>query len=114
MTNKTNANFQQTVAIIEALENNGGITLKDSAPISYKRGYQVATEGVEVKTIQDVISAIRKYAGNCGIWLSEGIYYVDKSHHIMNREAAVEMGKTHDQQSIFDWAKQGLIWLKEA
>lgn len=35
---------------IRKLQDNDGLTLKNGKPITYKSGYQVATEGIETKS----------------------------------------------------------------
>lgn len=64
---------------IRKLGNNDGLTLKMGKKVNYKSGWQVATEGIECKTAQEAIDAVRAYGGNCGVWFSEGIYYIDKA-----------------------------------
>lgn len=59
---------------IRKLGNNDGLTLKMGKKVNYKSGWQVATEGIECKTAQEAIDAVRDYGGNCGVWFSEGVY----------------------------------------
>ncbi len=40
---------------IRKLTENDGLTLKNGRKISYKSGWQVATEGVEVRTAREAI-----------------------------------------------------------
>lgn len=98
------------IRTIKRLKNDEGITLKNGKPISYKTGYQVATEGIETASASQAIQAVRNYKGNCGVWYNKGIYYVDKCHRISNREKAVQVGKAHKQLSIFKWSDKSLIW----
>ena len=58
---------------IKNLQNNDGLTLKNGKKISYKSGWQVATEGIEAKTPEDAIKAVKAYSGNCGVWFADGI-----------------------------------------
>lgn len=97
---------------LETLENNDGMTLVDGKEVSYKTGYQVATEGVECKTIRDAINAIKHFGGNCGVWYSGGIYYIDKCHRVKTLKQAIRIGRACHQQSILKWADMSLIWLK--
>ena len=71
------------------LKNNDGLTLKGGKPIVYKTGYQVATEGIETTSARDAINAVKAFGGNCGIWFSEGIYYIDKSHRVSTQREAL-------------------------
>lgn len=100
-----------TIKTLETLANNDGLTLKKYKSITYKSGYQVATEGVECKTAAAALEAIKSYNGNCGIWLSDGIYYIDKSHRVSTKRDAVAIGKACCQLSILKWSDMSLVWL---
>lgn len=95
---------------IRKLSNNDGLTLKDGKPITYKTGWQVATEGVEVTTAEKCMEAIKAYNGNCGVWLSDGIYYVDKSQRVNTKREAMEIGRAHNQISVLNWRTMGLAY----
>lgn len=82
------------------LTENDGMTLKNGNKIVYKSGWQVATEGVECKTARDAMNAVKAYNGNCGVWYSEGIYYVDKSKRVSTKREAMEIGRACNQISI--------------
>lgn len=92
------------------LANNDGLTLKGGKPITYKTGYQVATEGIECHTAREAINAVKEYKGNCGIWYSEGIYYIDKSHRVDTKKKALEVGRAHNQISVLRWRDMGLVY----
>ena len=49
------------IRTIRKLQENDGLTLKNGHIITYKTGYQVADYGVEVKTAEDAIKAVREY-----------------------------------------------------
>lgn len=95
---------------IRKLSENDGLTLKNGKKISYKTGWQVATEGVEVKTAREAIEAVKKYNGNCGVWYSNGIYYVDKSHRVNTKHEALTIGRACNQISILNWKTMGLAY----
>lgn len=103
--------FNTIETMLKTLRDNDGLTLKKSKPVTYKTGYQVASDGVEVRHILDAVAAIIKYNGNCGVWLSNGIYYIDNSHHIRTKKEAMTLGHEWNQLSIFDWKKSALIWM---
>ena len=44
---------------IRKLTNNDGLTLKHGRKIAYKSGWQVAVEGIEVRTPEACIKAVR-------------------------------------------------------
>ena len=92
------------------LANNDGLTLKNGKSIIYKTGYQVATEGLEAKTAREAINAVKAYEGNCGIWYSEGIYYIDKSHRVSTKTEALKIGREHNQISILKWKDMSLVY----
>ena len=95
---------------IKKLADNDGLTLKNGKPITYKTGWQVATEGVECKTAREAINAVKAYNGNCGVWYSEGVYYIDKSHRVNTKREALEVGKAHNQISVLNWRTMGLAY----
>lgn len=92
------------------LPNNGGLTLKKGKPITYKTGYQVATEGIETRDPREAINAVKAYGGNCGVWFSEGIYYIDKSHRVDTKKRALEIGRACNQISVLRWKDMGLVY----
>ena len=95
---------------IVKLNNNDGLTLKNGKPITYKTGYQVATEGVECRSAAAAIFWVRKYNGNCGVWYSEGIYYIDKSHRVNTKKEALEVGRACNQISVLAWKTMNLVY----
>ena len=95
---------------IRKLKNNDGLTLKKGVAIVYKTGYQVATEGIETTDPRVAINAVKAYGGNCGIWYSDGIYYVDKSHRVNTKREALAIGRACNQISVLRWADMGLVY----
>lgn len=98
------------IRTIRKLTDNDGLTLKNGKQITYKSGWQVATEGVECTTPEDAIKAVRAYNGNCGVWLSNGIYYIDKSHRISTKREAMKVGRDCNQISVLKWADMSLAY----
>ena len=98
------------IRTLKKLANNDGLTLKNGKLITYKSGYQVATEGLETADIQEAMKMIRNYNGNCGVWYSEGIYYIDKSHRVSTKKEALEIGRRCNQISVLKWATMGLVY----
>ena len=95
---------------IKALKENDGLTLKNGRKITYKTGWQVATEGVECSTAKQAMEAVKSYKGNCGIWFSNGIYYIDKSHRVDTKREVLEVGRKHNQISVLNWRTMGLAY----
>ena len=99
-----------TVNTLKNLKNNDGLTLKNGEPITYKTGWQVATEGVEATTATEAMEAVNSYNGNCGIWFADGIYYVDKSHRVSTKKEAMEIGRACNQISVLNWKNMTLAY----
>ena len=98
------------IRTLKKLTNNDGLTLKNGKIINYKSGWQVATEGQETTDINEAMQMIKAYNGNYGIWISDGIYYVDKSHRVSTKTKALEIGRKCNQISILQWATMGLVY----
>ena len=98
------------IRTIRKLTNNDGLTLKNGKIITYKTGWQVATEGVETRDARKAINAVKAYNGNCGIWYSEGIYYIDKSKRVNTKHEAMTIGRACNQISILCWRTMGLAY----
>ena len=95
---------------IRNLKENDGMTLKGGKRITYKSGYQVATEGIETTDAREAINAVKAYGGNCGIWFSDGIYYIDLSHRVSTKREALEIGRACNQISVLRWKDMGLVY----
>jgi len=96
--------------MLETLKNNDGLTLKHGRAITYKTGYQVADYGVECTTIAEAEAEIVKMNGSCGIWFSDGIYYIDHSFRVKTKKQALTIGRAHNQISILKWENMSLIY----
>ena len=92
------------------LKNNDGLTLKAGKKISYKTGWQVATEGIETTNPREAINAVKAYNGNCGSWFADGVYYIDKSHRVNTKREALEIGRKCNQISVLNWRTMGLAY----
>jgi hypothetical protein len=95
---------------IKNLKNNDGLTLKRGKKITYKSGWQVATEGIETADAREAINAVKAYSGDCGVWFADGIYYIDKSHRVNTKHEAMEIGKACNQISVLNWKTMGLAY----
>lgn len=98
------------IRTLRKLTNNDGLTLKKGKIIVYKTGYQVATEGQETKDIRQAMQMIKAYGGDCGIWFSNGIYYIDKSHRVNTKTEALTIGRQCNQISVLNWKNMGLVY----
>lgn len=98
------------IRTLKKIEDNGGLTLKGGRPVAYKSGWQVATEGVECATMREAMQAVKAYGGNCGIWYSGGIWYIDKSRRVSTKKQALEIGRACNQISVLRWRDMGLVY----
>ena len=98
------------IRTINKLKDNDGLTLKNGKTINYKSGWQVATEGIEATTAREAIEAVKAYKGDCGVWFSNGIYYIDKSKRVNTKKEAMQIGREHNQISVLNWKTMGLAY----
>ena len=98
------------IRTLKKLKNDDGLTLKNGKPINYKSGWQVDTEGLETKDIREAMKMIKDYKGNCGIWFSNGVYYIDKSHRVNSKREAMKIGRECNQISILKWSNMSLAY----
>ena len=98
------------IRTILKLTENDGLTLKQGKKITYKTGWQVATEGIETTNPREAINAVKAYGGNCGIWYSNGIYYIDKSQRVNTKHEAMDIGRRCKQISVLNWRTMGLAY----
>lgn len=98
------------VRSLKKLKENDGLTLKNGKPVVYKSGWQVATEGFETTNPIEAMKMVKAYGGNCGIWFSNGIYYIDKSHRVSTKKVALQIGRECNQISILKWSNMSLVY----
>lgn len=98
------------IRTLRKIEDNGDLTLKSGKPITYKSGWQVATEGKETTNINEVRKLIKQYGGNCGLWFANGVWYVDKSHRVSTKREAIKVGRECNQISVLKWANMSLAY----
>lgn len=98
------------IRTLRNLKNNDGLTLKNGRRITYKTGWQVATEGIETQDAREAMQAVKSYGGSCGIWYSDGIYYIDRSRRIDTKKEALRIGRECNQISILKWSNMSLVY----
>lgn len=98
------------IRTIRKLTNNEGLTLKYGKITTYKTGWQVADYGIEAKTAEEAIKAVRMMGGNCGIWVENGIYYIDHSFRVNTKREAMEIGKANNQICVLSWRTMKLAY----
>lgn len=98
------------IRTLRKLANDDGLTLKNGKPIQYKTGWQVATSGVVLSDMRDALNAIKQMGGNCGIWFSDGKWYIDQSHRVNTKREALQIGREHGQISVLCWHNMKLAY----
>ena len=109
-TKREERNKMINIRTIRKIAENGGLTLKNGKVITYKSGWQVADHGIEAKSAEEAIKAIKAMGGNCGIWLENGIYYIDHSFRVNTKREAMAIGRAHNQISVLCWRTMGLAY----
>ena len=99
-----------SIRTLRKLTNNDGLTLKRGKPVRYKTGYQVATEGYETRDMREAMQLIKSMDGNAGVWFSDGVWYIDKSHRVSTKREALEVGRACNQISVLRWRDMGLVY----
>lgn len=103
--------------IIKYISTHGGITLDTTyKQATLKNGYMVSVQGFEKTYKMDALSVaeldrdIKKYIEfiqnkkhvYVGLWVDNGVIYLDISKHIKTRHQAVTFGINNKQLSIYD------------
>lgn len=98
------------IRTLRKLNDNDGLTLKNGKPVTYKSGWQVATSGIETTSIVEAMKAIKAMDGNCGVWFSKGVWYVDCSKRVNTKREALAIGRAHQQISVLGWRTMALAY----
>lgn len=99
-----------TLELMHKLTENDGVTLKKGKIVIYKTGWQVADHGMECSTAAEAAEAVENMNGTCGVWLEKGIYYVDHSFRVNTKKQALEIGRQHNQISVYGWKRGALAY----
>ncbi len=105
--------YESVAKMLQGLQENDGLTLKKYTAITYKSGWQVADCGVEVRTLGAAIEAVISCDGSCGVWYSNGSYYIDHSYRVATKAEALRIGKLHNQISVLRWKGMKLVYCNE-
>ena len=103
---KYTTNRRINVRTIRNIQEDQGLTRRNGKIVEYKTGWQVGVTGVTCKTPEEVSTLLHSglgKKGNVGIWLHDGIYYIDVSKRITTKKNALSVGRVMNQQSIYGW-----------
>jgi hypothetical protein len=65
---------------------------------------------METTDMVEAMKMIKAYGGDCGIWFSDGIYYIDKSHRVDTKREAMRIGRECNQISVLKWSNMTLAY----
>ena len=112
--------------LIKEIIKNGGSTLtKDLNKAELKKGYMVSLEGAESQVKKDDYKAIIKAIEEkqeiikdtsklyIGLWVDNGMMYIDISINIDDKIEALEFGKKNKQLAIYDLENDKSLYLKD-
>jgi hypothetical protein len=101
-----------TKATIKSILRNGGATFnKRNERVILKSGYQVSkcdmfiipAEELTAQIIMTNLALIER-GEYLGLWVNEGLVYVDISRRVATKKDAMRIGKEFNQLSILKWA----------
>lgn len=100
-------NTRINVRTIRKIADGEGLTLRNGRVVEYKTGWQVATNGLECHTPEEVSKLIHSpmFRDFCGIWFDNGIYYVDYSRRVTTKKDALTVGAICNQISVYSWGR---------
>lgn len=111
------------MTIENILENQGATLTKTLRKSSLKSGYMVSLEGYEVKIKATQSTKLMYEIGRAngkaegiensyvGIWIENGIAYIDVSVNIKDKKKAIEFGNLNKQLAIYDIKNKEVITL---
>ena len=111
--------------IMEIIKNGGATLTKDLKKADIKKGFMVSLEGTETQTQGNNYQAINKAIEEkqtiiqdkknmyIGLWVDNGIMYIDISINIIDKVEALEFGKKNKQLAVYDVVNNDSIYLNE-
>lgn len=107
---------------LQAIIKNGGATLNSSGEsVHFMRGYQVSKKDCYTLTIKNANKILKAVNGLLdiitagefvGLWVDNGLIYIDVSERVERLSAAISIGIERKQKSIFDWCLSRCIGLE--
>lgn len=104
--------------MLNTIIKNGGATInKYGKMVNLKSGYQVSKKDLYTCKVDELTqSDIDKVVKNlnrgeyAGLWIENGVVYVDISERVATKRDALAVGKARNQISIFNWKKGDCIY----
>lgn len=96
--------------IIDEIKNNGGLTLAaDYKKANNKSGFYVSKLGYErIISFNTLADNLKEYKSKLqkneyvGLWLNNGMLYIDITKHYKNKKEAIKIGIKNKQLAIYD------------
>lgn len=113
----------ETKKIMEIIENEGATLDYNYNDFKSDRGFVVSIKGQEVKVNKNDIENIKKEIDKkrefiknkkglyVGLWLEDGMMYIDISIHIINYLKALEVARNNEQKAIYNLKNKNSIYL---
>lgn len=101
---------------------NGGATLNSKGEsVNFTQGYQVSKKDcytLTVKNVNKILTAVNSLLSSIkssefvGLWVDNGLIYIDVSERVERLSVAIVKGIERKQKSIFDWCLSRCIGLE--
>ena len=111
------------MTLLEKVRLNQGATFtKNLGELITNFGYQVSikdvlkvqSESVNDESFELILRGVAETIEDgeyIGVWVDNGLLYVDVSWHITHYHTAVSLGRVKNQKAIWDWHTMKNIWL---
>lgn len=107
------------LAALKQIIENGGATLNSNGQaVNFARGYQVSAKDIceiTIKKANKILRVVNRLLKSVsasefvGIWINNGVAFVDVSERIDKLSDAMNAGITRGQWSIYDWTMRRCI-----
>lgn len=90
----------------------GNIALLNNGYMVSLAGYEKQCKKMSFRALQKAEKTARNLGGYLGVWVDEGVIYLDVSVCVDNIETAFMLGRKNEQKAIFDNNLKTSIYLK--
>lgn len=110
-----------TKATVKSIISRGGATFnKNGERVTLKSGYQVSKKDLIVLPvtqmnkfiIKELLKRIIMRGEYLGVWINEGLAYIDISYRTRTKKEALRMGKEYNQISVLRWKDGSCIMVE--
>ena len=109
--------YKQIDKLLDITKENGGVTFDNELNIlSYNHGFVVSIKSVIETTNKNKVACELLNLDNnhkiYGLWIDNGVYYLDMNIHELSKSKAIAIGKECKQISIYDIENENCIYLE--